>query len=345
MEAGIKATIVGAGSWGTALALVLARHGHQVVVWGRTTDGIPEMQRDRKSRLLPEINLDPAIEFTSDLNRAVSAAEMVVLSVPAQVVREVVKQLQPLLAADALLVNTAKGIEVKSLKPLSQVVAEELGEEVLARYAVLSGPTHAEEVARSVPSAIVVAAYGAEVAYRVQDAFMGPVFRVYTNPDVMGVEIGGALKNIIALGSGIAEGLGLGDNSRAALMTRGLTEIARLGAAMGAQKLTFVGLSGVGDLIVTCGSMHSRNRRCGILLGQKVPPEEAMASIGMVVEGVTTTRAAHQLASELGLEMPITSGIYRIIYEHADPEEVMWELMSRSRKHESEEILKMVDDW
>ncbi|MGE5453924.1 MAG: NAD(P)H-dependent glycerol-3-phosphate dehydrogenase [Methylocystaceae bacterium] len=345
MDNGIKVAILGAGSWGTALSLVLARRQHQVTVWGRPADGILEMQAARTSRLLPGVSLEPSIEFTTDMAVAVSDADMVVLSVPAQVVREVASKVRPILPPLALVVNTAKGIEVNSLKSMSQVIAEEIGEEVLSRFAVLSGPTHAEEVACSVPSAIVVAAYQSDVAYRVQDTFMCPVFRVYTNPDVTGVEMGGALKNIIALGTGIAEGLGLGDNSRAALLTRGLTEMARMGAALGGQQLTFVGLAGVGDLVVTCGSMHSRNRRCGILLGQKVPAEEAIAQIGMVVEGVTTTRAAKQLATKLGLEMPITNGIYKIIYEKADPEKVMWELMSRSRKHESEEILKIVDEW
>lgn len=343
MDKGIRTTILGAGSWGTALALVLARRGHQVIVWGRLEDGIESMQVDRKSPLLDSIDLDEAVEFSADLQQALADAEMVVLSVPAQAVRVVLQQIRPWLPPQAILVNTAKGIEVKSLKPLSQVVAEELGPEILNRYAVLSGPTHAEEVARSIPSAIVVAAFQAEVAYRVQDAFMCPVFRVYTNPDVRGVEIAGALKNIIALGTGIAEGLGLGDNSRAALLTRGLTEIARMGVAMGGQQLTFVGLAGVGDLVVTCGSMHSRNRRCGILLGQKIEPEKAMAQIGMVVEGISTTKATYQLAAEMHLDMPITSGIYQIVYNQADPEKIMWELMSRSRKHESEEIIKIVE--
>ncbi|MGE5380562.1 MAG: NAD(P)H-dependent glycerol-3-phosphate dehydrogenase [Methylocystaceae bacterium] len=345
MNKAIKAAILGAGSWGTALALVLARRGHQVVVWGRPEDGMKSMEEKRENKLLPGVNLDSTIRFTTDLATAAAGADMVVLSVPAQAIRGVVKDLKPVLNPASLVVNTAKGIEVNSLKPLSQVVAEELGGEILDRYAVLSGPTHAEEVARSVPTAIVVAARHSDIAYRVQDAFMCSVFRVYTNPDVTGVEVGGALKNIIALGTGIAEGLGLGDNSRAALLTRGLTEIARMGTAMGAQQLTFVGLAGVGDLVVTCGSMHSRNRRCGILLGKKVPAAEAMAQIGMVVEGVTTTQAAYQLAAKLGLEMPITNGIYNVLYQNADPEKVMWELMSRSRKHESEEILKQINEW
>jgi glycerol-3-phosphate dehydrogenase (NAD(P)+) len=242
-----------------------------------------------------------------------------------------------------MLINTAKGIETSSLMRLSQVIKQELPQELWGRIGVFSGPSHAEEVALDLPTTIVAAAESQELAERIQDLFMGPRVRVYTNPDVIGVELGGALKNVIALSTGISDGMGYGDNTRAALMIRGLTEIKRLGVAMGAQPMTFSGLSGVGDLIVTCNSMHSRNRRAGIMLGQGHSLDQVLSAIGMVVEGVETTKAAYHLAAKLQVEMPITNQIYQVLFGGLGPREAVNNLMLRQRKHEIEEVV--LTDW
>ena len=258
-------------------------------------------------------------------------------SAPAQHFRSALDSALPFLKPETVLVNVAKGIEQKSLKRLSEIAFEKLPS---ARYVVLSGPSHAEEVGMGMPTTVVAASEENELAEYIQDVFMSDSLRVYTNSDVIGVELGGALKNIIALGAGISDGMGYGDNAKAALMTRGITEIARLGVKLGANLGTFSGLTGIGDLIVTCTSMHSRNRRCGIMIGEGMNPAEATQKVGMVVEGIYTTEAAYQLAKSVDVEMPITEQIYRVINENADAREAVKSLMTRQKKHETEEIFK-----
>jgi len=275
-----------------------------------------------------------------NLEECVSGMEVIVLAVPSQAVRETAKKMSAYIAPDTIIINAAKGLEMNTHKRLSQVIQEEIP---LARVAVLSGPSHAEEVGRGIPTTVVCSSEDKTVAELVQDVFMSPFFRVYTNQDLTGVETGGALKNIIAIAAGISDGLGYGDNTKAALMTRGATEMARLGQAMGASILTFAGLTGIGDLIVTCTSMHSRNRRAGILLGQGKPLEEVLQAVGMVVEGVDTCKAAYELAQQLGVEMPITEQLYQILFKGKDPALAVNELMLRDKTHESEDAVNQIN--
>ena len=268
--------------------------------------------------------------------RQVLNSIIIVLAVPSQAIRSVCNQIKPFIKDEQIIVDVAKGLEKGTGLRLSEVVEEELPNNP---YVTLSGPSHAEEVARDIPTTVVVASTNLEVARRVQDIFMGPKFRVYTNPDIVGVELGGALKNIIAFGAGICDGLGLGDNSKAALMTRGIREISRLGVAMGADASTFSGLSGIGDLIVTCTSMHSRNRRAGILIGQGKSLEETLEEVKMVVEGITATEVAYEVSKKLNVDMPITSAIYYILHSNLNPNEVVIDLMMRNKTHEMEEIV------
>ena len=334
-----RVAVLGAGSWGTALAVLLANKGLSVRLWGRLEDGVQEMQKSRENRFfLPEVRLPEGLEVTEDKDQVMMDADAVVFAVPAQAVREVVRRFRSFLQPGRILINTAKGIETQSLLRLSQVLKQELSREFWPCISVLSGPSHAEEVARDLPTAVVAAADSQAVAEAVQDLFMTPRFRVYANLDVVGVELGAALKNVIALSTGISDGMGYGDNTRAALMTRGLTEIKRLGIALGAQSQTFAGLTGLGDLIVTCNSMHSRNRRAGMMLGQGHSLTEVLHSIGMVVEGVETTKAAYHLAARLGVEMPITNQIYRVLFEDLSPPVAVENLMLRLKKHELEEV-------
>lgn len=327
--------VYGAGSWGSALAVVLAKVGHKVSLIGRHQEEMEFMKCNcENARYLPGVTLPPGLLPTADLSHL--NADMVVLSVPSHSVREVAQLIKPYLRADCILVNTAKGLEEGSHLRLSQVLKEVLPNHAIA---VLSGPSHAEEVGRDMPTAVVVAS-DLKTAEVVQDMMMAPKFRVYTNPDTIGVELGGALKNVIALCTGIAEGLGFGDNTKAALMTRGLAEIARLGVALGGHPLTFTGLSGVGDLIVTCTSPHSRNRRAGVALGQGKPLETVLNDIGMVVEGVRATRVAYQLSLEKSIPMPITHHAYKVLFEGADPKVAVADLMMRSKRHELEEIVE-----
>lgn len=341
-----KVCILGAGSWGTAQAVLLGKNVPQVVLWGRIEDGLEDMARFRENRrFLPGVSLPDNVELLPDLEEALKGSEMVVCAVPSQVLRSVLINIKDLLPSNAYLVNTAKGIEIETGMRLSQVAQDVLGDEIRHRFAVLSGPSHAEEVARDVPTAVTVAAHDRSTAVYVQDAFMAPMFRVYTNPDVAGVELGGALKNIIALAAGIVDGLGYGDNTKAALLTRGLTEITRMGEAMGGSPRTFSGLSGMGDLVVTCGSRHSRNRLAGELIGRGLSLGKALAEVGMVVEGVPTTKVTHRLARELNVEMPITSACYRTLYLEQSPREGLEILMSRRKKHEVEEIAENIPGW
>lgn len=336
-----KIGVLGAGSWATALSVLLAKKGYQVRMWSRRPDLAGEINNFREnSRYLPGVAVPPGIEVSVEMEYVLREPEAVVFGVPSHAFRDVVRTAIPYIPNGAVLVNVAKGIEEQSLCRLSRVFAEEAGQDMLQRFVVLSGPSHAEEVGREVPTAVVVASSSMESAEYVQDLFMGETFRVYTNPDVVGVELGGALKNIIALGTGIADGLGFGDNTKAALMTRGLAEISRLGIAMGANPLTFAGLAGVGDLIVTCTSMHSRNRRAGMAIGRGRSLEEALAEVKMVVEGVRTTRAARRLAERHAVEMPITEQIYRVLFEGLSPIEAVGNLMTRGKTHEMEEVAR-----
>ncbi|SNS23918.1 glycerol 3-phosphate dehydrogenase (NAD(P)+) [Anaerovirgula multivorans] len=331
--------VLGAGSWGTALSLELNSKGHRINLWMRRKEQLDEIIKTKNNeKYLPGVDIPTNINLTIDIIEAVKDTDMILLTVPTQKVREVIKSIKPYIKPQQVIVNAAKGIEQNSHLRISQIIEEELPQQP---YAVISGPSHAEEVVRNMPTTVVIASKEREIAEFVQDMFISSTFRVYTNPDVAGVELGGALKNVIAFGAGIADGLGFGDNARAALMTRGIREIARLGKAMGADLATFAGLSGIGDLIVTCTSMHSRNRRAGILIGKGKSLEETLKEIGMVVEGITTTKVAYELAQEYNIEMPITKEIYNVLYKDTDPRDAVTNLMTRSKKHEMEEI---VDD-
>ncbi|MDD4802353.1 MAG: NAD(P)H-dependent glycerol-3-phosphate dehydrogenase [Syntrophomonas sp.] len=335
-----KVCVLGAGSWGITLAALLARNGKQVALWGRVEDGVELLAKTRESsQFLPGVIIPAQVEPTADLGAAMDGARLIVLSIPSQALREVLIRAKKHLPPDTYLVNTAKGLEISTGMRLSQLVEDILGGQVRERFAVLSGPSHAEEVAREIPTAVSVAANCNNTAFLVQDFFMSPSFRVYTNPDIIGVELGGALKNIIALATGIAYGLGYGDNTMAALMTRGLAEIIRMGVVLGGDHRTFSGLSGMGDLVVTCGSHHSRNRQAGELIGQGLSLEETLQKVGMVVEGVHTCRVVHKIASDMGIEMPITQACYQVLYENREPREMVLTLMKRQKKHEIEEIV------
>lgn len=333
----MKIAIFGAGSWGTALAVSLAGGGHSVGIWDINAEHLAQMEQERENvRYLPGVKLPGGISIKKTPEEVLSQVELVVFSAPAQHFRSALTQAKPYLTKDMVLVNVAKGIEQKTLLRLSQI-AFELAPG--ANYVALSGPSHAEEVGQGLPTTLVAASPHPALAELVQDVFMSKRLRVYTNTDLVGVELGGALKNIIALGAGISDGMGFGDNAKAALMTRGLTEITRLGIELGALESTFAGLTGVGDLIVTCTSMHSRNRRCGIMIGEGMNPKDAIQKVGMVVEGVYTTEAAYQLAKKMGVEMPITEKIYQVIQGKLDARDAVTQLMSREKKHETEESL------
>ncbi|TEB05295.1 Glycerol-3-phosphate dehydrogenase (NAD(P)+) [Pelotomaculum schinkii] len=331
--------VAGAGSWATALSVLLAHKGYTVRMWSRHAALAKEITITRENiRYLPGVIVPPAVEVTVHIEEAVREADAVVFAVPSHAFREVLQSALPHLSGTGLIINAAKGIEEDSLRRLSQAFAEVAGPQALERYVALSGPSHAEEVGRQVPTAVVAASSSIKSAEYAQDLFMCDNFRVYTNPDVAGVELGGALKNVIALGTGIADGLGFGDNTKAALMTRGLAEITRLGITLGANPLTFGGLAGVGDLIVTCTSMHSRNRRAGMAIGRGKSLEEALAEVGMVVEGVRTTRAARRLSELYGVNMPITEQMHEVLFEGFSPETAVNKLMTRGKKHETEEV-------
>ena len=327
-----KIGVIGAGSFGTALALTLVNKGHQVRIWSRDSQQLDLMKETRENpKFLPGVVLPEALEMAYTLEDAMKGADIVLFGVPAQAFRSVFAAASEFLEPQTIVVNVAKGIEMGTLLRLSQV-AKEVKPDV--RYVTLSGPSHAEEVARNLPTTVAVAADDEALALEVQEAFITERFRVYTNQDVAGVELGGSLKNIIALGAGISDGMGFGDNAKAALMTRGITEMCRLGSTLGADLTTFSGLTGIGDLIVTCTSMHSRNRRCGILIGQGMAPADAVKEIGMVVEGITTAEAAYALARKEGIEMPITECIYKVIHGEMDARYAVPYLMERGMKNE-----------
>jgi glycerol-3-phosphate dehydrogenase (NAD(P)+) len=330
-----KVAVIGAGSWGTALASVLAVNGHQVTLWMRNPKMAEEVNKtQRNEKYLPEVTLPPHIVATSNIQEAVSGMPVVLLAVPSHAMRQTCQSIAAYLEPDVLLLHVTKGFELESLKRMSEVIAEELPRDIASRLAVLTGPSHAEEVVRNQPTTVVVASDSEASMLQAQDLLMNQVFRVYTNPDLVGAEIAGALKNIIALGAGMSDGLGYGDNAKAALLTRGLAEISRLGIKLGAKPLTFSGLAGVGDLIATCTSKHSRNWRAGYLLGQGEKLDVVLEQMGMVVEGVRTTHAAHALAMREQVEMPITSVLYGILFEDKTAKKGVEELMSRTKTFE-----------
>ena len=332
-----KVCVLGAGSWGSALALVLAKKGYEVMMWTLNKEQADKINRTKENiDYLPGILLPNNITVTTNIEEAVKDSKIIVLAVPSQAIRSVSSQIRPFIKDEQILVDVAKGLEKGSGLRLSEVCKQELPNNP---YVTLSGPSHAEEVARDIPTTVVVASKDLKIAQTVQDIFMSPKFRVYTNPDIVGVELGGALKNIIAFGAGVCDGLGLGDNAKAALMTRGIKEISRLGDAMGANVSTFAGLSGIGDLIVTCTSMHSRNRRAGILIGQGKSLDETLKEVKMVVEGITATEVAYKVAKELNVDMPITNAIYSVLYKGSSANEVVIELMMRNKTHEMEEVV------
>ena len=330
----MKITVLGSGGWGTALALLLTDNGHDVTLWSHSARRSALLEQARENPRLPGVPLPEALHLSAGLD-SLRESGIVVMATPSFAVRETARMAAPLLREDAVVVSAAKGVERDTALCMTQVIEEELGGK--GRVAALSGPSHAEEVGRRAPTGCVAASRDMAAAELVQDVFMSPRFRVYTNSDVLGVELGAALKNVLALCCGVSDGMGLGDNTKALLMTRGMTEMARLGVALGGRKETFAGLSGMGDLIVTCTSMHSRNRRCGILVGQGKSVEEAMKEVGATVEGYYAALSAHQLAEKAGVEMPICECAYRVLYEGQSVREVVGALMSRNKKREADE--------
>ena len=328
----MKAAVVGSGAWGTALAIQLCKNGHDVTMWTFEKELIPQMEQERHNIRLPSVRLPEGLKVSGDY-ACVRGCKLVVMASPSFPARNVGKGVAPYIDADAVVVSVTKGLEDGTFKRMSEVVAEATGKDVV----VLTGPSHAEEVALGVATGCLAACENKALAEFVQDAFMSDSFRVYTSPDPVGAELGAALKNVIALCAGITDGLGCGDNTKAMLMTRGLTETARLGISLGAHKDTFTGLSGVGDLIVTCTSMHSRNRRAGILIGQGKDPRTAMEEVGAVVEGYYAAKAAYELGKRQGIDMPITTAAYKVLYEGAEVKTAFSGLMSRGRKAESED--------
>jgi glycerol-3-phosphate dehydrogenase (NAD(P)+) len=341
----LKIAVIASGSWGTALSMVLDSNGHDVVTWARDEKQVEVILRTRKNeKYLPGLVLPDGIDFTNDIKKAVEGAQVLLFTVPSQHYANTLQMMidQDLIHPEVTIVNVSKGIDMQTLETPSQITSRLLPD---AKFVVLSGPSHAEEVALKLPTALVSASRSRENAEFVQDLFSNEFMRIYTNPDVIGVEISGALKNIIALGAGISDGLGFGDNAKAALITRGINEIAQLGIAMGAEADTFKGLAGVGDLIVTCTSMHSRNRRCGILIGKGKKLQEAIDTIGMVVEGAYTVKSAYQLREKHNIEMPITTELYRVLYEDKNAREAVLDLMTRSKKHEMDEYASKMINW
>ena len=330
----MKITVLGSGGWGTALSLLLLDNGNDVTLWSFDPREAQVLRETRENPMLKGVPLPDALSITTEFD-TVADSELVVLATPSFAVRATARKAAPFLREGTVIVSVAKGIEKDTNLRLTEIIREETG----GRFPVvaLSGPSHAEEVGRRVPTGVVAACRDLAAAEKVQDVFMSPRFRVYTNTDVTGVELGAALKNVLALCCGISDGMGLGDNTKALLMTRGMTEMARLGVALGGHKDTFAGLSGMGDLIVTCTSMHSRNRRCGILIGQGIPVEEAIREVGATVEGYFAALSAHQLSEKMGVEMPICESAYGVLYEGRPVELVVEQLMTRSKRREVDE--------
>ncbi len=325
-----KITILGTGTWGIALARLLVNNSHEVCAWSKIAEELEILKNTNVHPKLKNVVLPESIRYESELSKACSDAEIIVMAVPSPFVRSVAREVSPYIK-NQIIVDVAKGIEKDSCKTLSEVIKEELP---LARVVVLSGPTHAEEVAVDMPTAIVSASEDALAAEEVQKAFSNKTFRVYTNDDVVGVEMCGALKNIIALATGISQGLGYGDNAKAAIITRGVAEIKRLGEKMGCQPSTFAGLAGIGDLVVTCTSVHSRNNKAGVLLGKGYTAQDAIQEVGMVVEGINALPAAMQLSKQNGIELPIISAVNDIVLGKLNPKDAIRILMQRELTNE-----------
>lgn len=334
-EKQINISVLGAGSWGTALAKVLCENGHSVLLWSRTRSQVNEInEKHTNNDYLPGISIPENLKATNDLAEAVKFSTTILFVIPTKGIRETAKTMVRNMDEPKLIIHASKGLEKDSYERISEILASEIPEYKRTAIVALSGPSHAEEVVNKDITSITSASKNEEAAKYVQNLFINNYFRVYSNPDIIGVEMGAALKNIIALGSGVLSGLGYGDNANAALITRGLAEITRLGVALGANPQTFSGLSGVGDLIVTCSSQHSRNWKAGRLIGTGKSVDDALKEVGMVVEGVFTTKAAYELAQKLNIEMPITNAIYSVVYGHKDIEKVIIQLMRREGKSE-----------
>lgn len=328
-----KISVLGSGSWGTAVCIMLANCGHEVTLWSFFEEESKQLSENKENKaFLPGVKIPDSVKYTHNINEC-SDADIIILITPSFAIRDTARKLKETVKDGQIILNMSKGLEEDTYLTLSQVLKEELPN---CEIAVMSGPSHAEEVSRGIPTTNVVACGNSKVAEYIQNTVMNPNFRVYTNPDVLGVELGGSLKNVIALSAGILDGLGLGDNTKAALITRGIVEMARLGVAMGADRETFNGLSGIGDLIVTCTSMHSRNRRAGILIGQGKSVKEALDEVKMVVEGVKTCKAAKALADKYNVEMPIVEEVYKILFEDAPAKDAVANLMGRKKRNESE---------
>ncbi len=322
-----KITVLGAGSWALGISILLNDNGHNVTVWSAIPEEIELLKETHKNpKYLKDVVIPDSVQLSTDLKCAVTDADVIVMAVASKFVRNTAKRLTGLIPAGQIIVNLAKGIESDSLFTMTQVIFEELPE---AEVCVLSGPSHAEEVARKMPTLVTIASENQKIAKYLQQVFASPVFRVYTSEDVLGIEVGGSLKNVIALAAGMADGIGYGDNVKAALITRGIKEISRLAIKMGAKAETLYGLSGMGDLIVTCASMHSRNRRAGILIGQGKTMEEAIKEVDMVVEGIVSAEAAMQLAEKYGIEMPIVTQVNKVLFENKSVREAVDHLMIR----------------
>lgn len=326
-----KVCILGGGSWGIGLSVVLHKNGHEVTVWSAVPTEIQMLQEKHEHKMLPGVKLPEDMIFTTDDKSAIEGKDLLVMAVASSYTRSTAHRISPLVAKGQRIVSVSKGIEEHTLMTQAQIIEDEIPQ---AQIAVLSGPTHAEEVSRGIPTTIVAGSKSKSCAEYVQNLFMNEVFRVYTSPDVLGIELGGALKNVVALAAGIADGLGYGDNTKAALITRGITEIARLGTAMGGNFETFCGLTGIGDLIVTCASMHSRNRRAGILIGQGKTYEEAMKEVQMVVEGVYSAKAAMELSKKYDVQLPIIEQVNEVLFDGKPADQAVKELMLRDKKLE-----------
>lgn len=327
-----KVAFIGGGSFGTALAVQLGQKGNEISIFDRNINVCNDINNNRRNdKYIKDLIIPENITAYNNLDEAIEGVDYLVLAIPSHVIRDVTRSLKGKITKDVVIISIAKGIEPTSNKRLSEVIEEELPNPVV----ILSGPSHAEEVAIEIPTTLVATSNEMKYAEQVQELFMTPTLRIYTNEDIVGVEIGGAVKNIIALAAGIGDGVGYGDNSKAALMTRGMKEISRVGMALGGKAETFFGLTGMGDLIVTCTSMHSRNRRAGILIGKGASLDEALDEVGMIVEGVKACRAFHELNREIGVSMPITDALYSILFEGKDPREAVQELMLREKKNET----------
>lgn len=329
-----KISVIGSGGWGIALTILLHKNGHDLTIWSFDKKEAEELKKTRQNKTkLPNILLPEDIKVTNDLKETVDDKDILILAVPSKAIRFVSKSLKNIIKDNQIIVNVAKGLEEDTLETMTDIIEEELKDKN-PKVAVLSGPSHAEEVGRGIPTTCVVSAHNKELTLYLQNVFMNPSFRVYTSPDMLGVEIGGALKNVIALAAGIADGLNYGDNTKAALITRGIKEIASLGVAMGGEQSTFYGLTGLGDLIVTCASMHSRNRRAGILLGQGKTLDEAIKEVNMVVEGVYSAKSALMAAKKYNVEIPIIEQVNAVLFENKNAAEAVNELMIRDKKLE-----------